>query len=72
MACAISIELIVGLAKEEPEKFSSAGSSHTDKSWYEIPHEYLSDWVNLSGKLISTTVDSLYLELARDQQICSR
>ena len=32
---------------------SSVGSGHPGKYSYEIPHEYLSERVNLSGKIIS-------------------
>ena len=32
---------------------SLVGSGHPDKYSYEIPHEYLSVWGNLSGKIIS-------------------
>ena len=32
---------------------SFAGSGHPGKYSYEIPHEYLPGWGNLSGKIIS-------------------
>ena len=32
---------------------SSVCSGHPGKYSYEIPHEYLSGWGNLSGKIIS-------------------
>ena len=32
---------------------SSVGSDHPDQYSYEIPHEYLSGWENLSEKIIS-------------------
>ena len=32
---------------------SSAGSGHPGKYSYEIPYEYLSEWGNLSRKIIS-------------------
>ena len=32
---------------------SSVGSGHLGKYLYEIPHEYLKGWGNLSGKIIS-------------------
>ena len=32
---------------------SSVGSGHPGNHSYEIPHEYLSGWANLSGKIIS-------------------
>ena len=32
---------------------SSVGSGHPDRYSYEIPHEYLSGWGNLSGRIIS-------------------
>ena len=39
-----------------PSDSSLVGSGHPDKYSYEIPHKHLSEWGNLSGKIISSNV----------------
>ena len=41
------------MAQTLPSDSSLVGSGHPDKYSYEISHEHLSEWGNLSGKIIS-------------------